>query len=244
MICCASKTPADGKEEYTTYKSDEEMMIITVDDPSIDWERIGSQADTKKIFLLQDGTESVVGATSEEIKVVESGDGAALQRAQILDSVALGNRKCATVMLRSSFKPISHIDQDGDRTISIKYDGLNISGACELADGTVKPIQVKLSEPVFDAHSVEMILRALPLREGYAARLQVYSAAAGQVMWVSLQVSGKETTPAGAGKETDAWIVEADYGDTKLTYWIGAQTPELLKQSIVIAEGTVIQFVR
>jgi hypothetical protein len=219
-------------------------MIITVDDPSIAWGRLGPQADTKKILLLQDGAERVVGATSEEIKLVELGDGAALQRTQILDSATLGNRKCVTVMLRSSFRPISHLDQDGDRTISIRYDGLNISGACELADGKVEPIQAQLSEPVLDTNSVEMILRALPLREGYASKLQVYSAAAGLVMWVSLQVTGKERVNAGDGKETDAWIVEADYGDTRLTYWIGAQTPELLKQSIALDEGTVIQFVR
>jgi hypothetical protein len=114
MVCRTSEQPADSKEEYTTYKSDEEMMIITLDDPSIAWERIDSQADTKKIFLLQDGAERVVGTTSEEIKLVESGEGAALQRTQILDSAVLGNRKCATVIVRSSFSPISHLDQDGD----------------------------------------------------------------------------------------------------------------------------------
>lgn len=219
-------------------------MIITVDDPSIAWGRLGPQADTKKILLTQEGTERVVGATSEEIKLVESGGGTALQRTQTFDSAELGNRVGVTVMLRSSFRPIAHLDQDGERTISVRYDGLNISGARELADGTVEPIQVRLAEPVFDAHSVEMILRALPLREGYAAKLQAYSAAAGQVMWVSLQVSGKEKAPAGAGKETDAWIVEADYGDTRLTYWIGAQTPELLKQTSSLADGTIIQFLR
>jgi len=48
-------------------------------------------------------------------------------------------------------------------------------------------------------------------------------------MWVSLQARGKERVNASAGKETDAWVVEVDYGDTRLTYWIGAQTPELLK---------------
>jgi hypothetical protein len=218
-------------------------MIITVGDPSFAWWRLGAQADTKKILLLQDGAERVVGATSEEIKIVESGGGTALLRTQILDSATLGNRKCSTMMLRTSFNPISCLDQDSDRTISIRYDGLKISGACELADGEIEPIQVKLSEQVFDVNSVEMILRALPLREGYAAKLLVYSAAAGRVMWVSLQVSGKGKAPAGAGKETDSWIVEADYGDTRLTYWIGAQTPELLKQSI-LADGMFIQFVR
>ena len=116
MLCRASEPPADSREEYTTYKSDEEMMIITVDDPSIAWGRIVSQADTKKIFLLQDGTERIDGTTSEEIKIVESGDGAALQRTQTLDSAALGNRKCATVMLRTSISLNHYFTKHGRRT--------------------------------------------------------------------------------------------------------------------------------
>jgi len=224
-------------------------VIIAVGDPSIEWERFGPQADSKKIVLIEGGVERVVGITTEEIKVVEVNGQPALQRTQAAESGSLGNRVATTVVLRSTFEPISHHDEHAGATISLHYSGLTISGTRESPDGKAEPFHTTLDRPVFDAQSVEMILRVLPLGQGYVAKLPVYHARLGQVMWVTLRVNGNEEVAAGGGRIADAWIVETEWGHVpssvgRVTYWIGEKTPELLKQSSVLPSGAVLQFVR
>jgi hypothetical protein len=237
-------------------------VIIAVGDPSIEWGRLGPQADSKKIVLIEGEVERVVGITTEEIKVVEVNGQPALQRTQAAESGSLGNRVATTVVLRSTFEPISHHDEHAGATISLHYSGLTISGMRESPDGKVEPIHTTLDRPVFDAHSVEMILRVLPLRQDDVAKLPVYHARLGQVMWVTLRVTGNAEVAVGGGRIADAWIVETEWGrvpssvgrghvpssvrrgHARVTYWIGEKTPELLKQSSVLPSGAVLQFVR
>ena len=219
-------------------------MIIAVGNPNIEWGRLGPQTDSKKVVLLEHATEGVVGITTEEIKVIEVDGTPTLQRTQALESDSLGNRVTTTVVLRSTFEPISHHDEHVDGTTSLDYSGLTISGTRKTSDGKVEPIHVTLDRPAFDAHSVEMILRVLPLGQDYMAELPVYHARSGRVISVTVRVNGKEAVDAGAGKKVKAWIVETDWGHAKMTYWIGEKSPELLKQSSILPSGAVLQFVR
>jgi hypothetical protein len=193
---------------------------------------------------IERGSERVVGVTTEEIRVIEVDGRQALQRTQAAESPSLGNRTASAVVLRSTFGPLSHHDQHGEGSTSLHYSGLAISGRRTGTDGKVEPIHVTLDSPVFDAHSVEMILRVLPLRQSYVAELPVYHAHFGQVLKVALRVQGKEAVDAGGGRMADAWVVETDWGQARVTYWIGQKSPELLKQSLVLPTGALLQFVR
>jgi hypothetical protein len=219
-------------------------VIIGVGDPTIGWDRLCPQADSKKIVWIEGGTERVVGVTNEEIRGIEVDGQPALQRTQAAESSSLGNRTTTTVVLCSTFEPVSHHDERAEGRILLHYSGLAISGRRESTDGKVEPIHVTLDSPVFDAHSVEMVLRVLPLGQGYVAKLPVYHAHFGQVLKVTLRVQGKEAVDAGGGRTADAWVVETDWGQARVTYWIGEKSPELLKQSSVLPTGALLQFVR
>jgi hypothetical protein len=221
-------------------------VLITVGDPRIDWTRLAPQADSKTIVLIEDGIERVVGTTTEQIELLEVDDRLALQRTQAAWSDILGDRLSTTVVLRSTFGPISHHDQHAGATVSLGYRGLEVSGTRQTPQGSVEPLQFRLERPAFDAHSVEMILRLLPLSQGYSSRLPAFHAGLAQILEITVAVTGREEVRAGGGRQVPAWIVETELGRSHavVTYWIGGQPAELLKQSSILPSGDVLQFVR
>lgn len=221
-------------------------MLITVGDPRIDWTRLVPQADSKTIALIEEGIERVVGTTTEQIELLEVDGQLALQRTQAARSDILGDRLSTTVVLRSTFSPLSHHDQHAGATVSLDYRGLEVSGMRQTPQGNVGPIQVRLDRPAFDAHSVEMILRLMPLSQGYSYMLPAFHAGLAQVLEITVAVTGRQEVHAGRGRQVPAWIVQTEWGRSHavVTYWIGGQPAELLKQSSILPSGAVLQFVR
>lgn len=219
------------------------MKTIHIGDPTITWESLGPQADTKRVVLTRAGIDRVAGTTTETIDVIEVDGRPALRRTQTLESDLLGHRETTTVVARATFEPISHHDAYAGQTLSLRYDGLTVAGTLQRQDGRVEPIHLTLPRPAFDSHSVEMVLRVLPLTTGYSARLPAFHANTMHVIWVTLRVPGTEPVDAG-GENEDAWIVQVDFGHAQQTYWIGQTSRELLKQSSVLKAGTTLTFTR
>lgn len=219
------------------------MKTIHIGDPTIAWDRLGPQADTKRVVLTQAGIDRAAGTTTETIDTIEVDGRPALRRTQTLESDLLGQREATTVVARATFEPISHHDAHAGQALSIRYDGMTVAGTLQRQDGRVEPIHLTLPRPVFDSHSVEMVLRVLPLTTGYSARLPAFHTNTMRVIWITLRVQGAETVNAG-GEEEDAWILQVDFGHAQQTYWIGQMSRELLKQSSVLEAGTTLTFIR
>ncbi len=220
------------------------MLTITVGDPAIPWTRLNPQSDSKRVVLHQGGSQRVIGTTEEIIEWIEFGGKPALWRTQTLETDLWPSRTGITVVERATFAPLAHREHSGEQIVSIEYSGTVVRGSRQLPSGQGVPIQAVLPGPAFELHSVEMILRLLPLGEGFAARLPAYSAHREGLFWVALRATGQERVDAGGGRAVDAWVVEVDFGPTRQTYWVGGEPPELLRQSSLLEDGAVLAFVR
>lgn len=218
-------------------------MRIQVGDQSIDWLALPPQSDQKKVVIIEGGTPKLVGTTSEQIRLVETAGRPALRRTQVLESDQLGRRRSETTVLRESFLPYSHLDVTTAYTLIARYQGTTVVGEKRTIDGRVLPIQVDLRSPVFEAHSVEMVLRVLPLVDGYAAELPVFHAGRQAEILVAVHVFGREVMEGPAGPER-AWKVKTDWDGVTQYYWIGAESRRLLRQFSEISEGVQLEFVR
>jgi hypothetical protein len=185
----------------------------------------------------------VVGTITEEIALVETAGPPALRRTQVLESVELGDRRSETTVIRESFLPHSHLDVTEAYTLTLSYHGTRLAGEKRFADRQVVPIDASVESPVFDAHSVEMVLRVLPLADGYAAELPVFHAGRGVEMVISVRVLGREMLRS-AGDGVDTWRVRTDWEGVTQYYWVGARSRELLRQSSQLSEGVQLEFVR
>lgn len=92
------------------------------------------------------------------------------------------------------------------------------------ADGS--SVDRRIAEPVFYGNSVDLVLGALPLREGYEARLRFFDAPDAPTR---LRVEAADEVAAGDGGLCPAWRVEVEGGDHGGTYWISRDTHALVR---------------
>ena len=168
-------------------------MRVEVGDRSIPWLALPPHSDQKRVVIAQGGMRRVVGTTTEEITLVETAGLPALRRTQVLESEELGDRRSETTVFRESFLPHSHLHVTEAYTLTLGYQGTILAGEKRFADGRIVPIDASVRSPVFDAHSVEMVLRVLPLVDGYVADLPVFHAGRAVEMLIIVRVFGRET---------------------------------------------------
>jgi hypothetical protein len=184
-----------------------------------------------------------MGTASEEIALVEAEGLPALRRTQTVRSEQLGDGKSETVVFRDGFLPYSHRDVTEDYTLSVACRGTGVTGRRKLASGETVMIKTEVAAPVFDAHSVEMVLRVLPLAEDYAAEIPVFHAGRAAEMLVTGQVFGHETLISSSA-QVDAWKVRTDWDGVTQYYWIGVESRAFLRQFSELSDSLQLTFVR
>ncbi|MGL4651773.1 MAG: hypothetical protein ACRC1H_20360, partial [Caldilineaceae bacterium] len=75
-----------------------------------------------------------------------------------------------------------------------------------------------------DQRTLPFLVRALPLAEGYATRLNTFLPLTGTLDRYSIAVVGRETVEVPAGA-FDAWRVRLDTGSVVSHIWVGVEAP-------------------
>jgi hypothetical protein len=88
-------------------------------------------------------------------------------------------------------------------------------------------MEVPLASPMFYSNSVELLLRALPLRVGYRAVLPVF--AEGFTSELHLSVTGEERVRTPDGGACTSLVVEAREGEDTGTYRIETATRDIVR---------------
>ncbi len=88
-------------------------------------------------------------------------------------------------------------------------------------------MEVPLESPMFYSNSVELLLRALPLRVGYRAVLPVF--AEGFTSELHLSVTGEESVRTPDGGTCTSLVVEAREGEDTGTYRIATATRDIVR---------------
>jgi len=145
---------------------------------------------------------------------------------------ALGSQEIMTVTMDATgFRPqtsqLQRISAEGRERVDAIYTG----GQVDLTLNTRQNIMTVQREQVpSDARetvTLPMLLRSLPLEEGYATQITTFLPVAAQLERITVRVAGEETlqTPAGSFA---TWVVELDAGDAESRAWIAQETPHVL----------------
>ena len=145
---------------------------------------------------------------------------------------ALDSRETMTVTMDAAgFRPqssqLERVNSTGRETVDAVYSG----GQVDLTLNTRQNIMtVQREQTPSDARetvALPMLLRSLPLANGYATQINTFLPVAAQLERITVRVAGEEavTTPAGAFA---TWVVELDAGDAQSKAWIAREAPYLL----------------
>lgn len=145
-----------------------------------------------------------------------------------------------------TLRPLSHervTEKDGKRTVEgFVFTPEKISGMPDLADNTEKDLSVPSSEPTFNFETDIELLQALPLADGYDARINFYhpgGKAAPQRY--NFRVTGSASIQGPAGP-VDCWVVKTDYNQpgSESTFWFAKDSQLMLRQDSPLPDGRVL----
>ncbi len=131
-------------------------------------------------------------------------------------------------MSEDEFRPIEstliRVDQGGTEVVRSKYSGSQADMELTTKQNITTQQRVSIPSDSREQASLVMLLRALPLAEGYATRLNVFWPVVGSLERVTVQVVGEEqiTVPAGT---FDTWHVLVETPNSATDVWISKEAP-------------------
>lgn len=146
----------------------------------------------------------------------------------------------SSVSLRRSLAPRSHRSHQPRRTMVLTFDGSHVMGSVTSAQGEPATFDSTFVTPVFDSSNWDLLIRALPLREGLAVRFPVYDHDNGGLVWYTARVAGVERP--GAGPES--WRIEGQVGPVRNTLWVDRQTRDLVMLEAEVQPGVFVRQIR
>ena len=224
-----------------TLEEEEEVAYTEVrpGDEALDLSGLEADTDTLQLLLSQGGQEQPIGTATEEVSFIEVDGTPAIRRVQVIRS-AMANQTDTVVVERETLRPIRYSSRNAQRTVELTYEDGTITGATTPANGEARPVDATPERPLFDANAAGLVLRALPLKEGYAARIPVYSVESGGSSQVEARVVGTETVATSGGEDVQAWRLEGTAMGQEVTWWVAKEGGEIVKQVLSPAPGVEV----
>ncbi|MEM1117463.1 MAG: hypothetical protein AAGJ11_13215 [Bacteroidota bacterium] len=169
-----------------------------------------------------------------EVRTVTVDEGAGTVTIETVTDITLAGQRqeSRAVLAYPSLAPISVYQTDGTDETELSFADGRVTGMNE-----GEAVDTTLDEPVFTNGSLPLVVRLLPLAEGYEAAFHGFSSSQGTVVTL-LAVTGQETL----GDRT-AWVVTADRDDNPtLTFKIDAETRDLISYGLSPQPGVELEF--
>ena len=189
------------------------------------------------------GPSKKAGTWSDSLEAIRYQGRSAMKRTQI----AKYDKKGIQLTFVSIFDPrtmapfsfdYSRSDNGNIRHVEFRQENVTYRHT-NSTDSKPEEATAKLDRQVFDFYGgmYGVLISTLPLAEGYTARIPTLDTNTMAIDWVPVQVKGRETVDAGAGKKAETWVVETPtrlYG--RMTWWVRKEPPYVIKAVVEVPE--------
>jgi hypothetical protein len=133
-----------------------------------------------------------------------------------------------TDMSEPGFRPVQstlvRIDNSGTEQVRTTFNGSEANLEITNKQNITTPERVSIPSDVRTQATLVMLVRALPLAEGYATRLNIFNPIVGRHERVTLTVADREdvTVPAGT---FESWRIELESPDSETAVWVAVAAP-------------------
>ncbi|MDE0199974.1 MAG: DUF3108 domain-containing protein [Caldilineaceae bacterium] len=177
------------------------------------------------VYRVTNREDRIVGTAAFQVNHRQQDGGWTLLR-EIIDA---GVSEQATIEMQPvGYRPVySHLVRTfggGKQVVETQFEGAQVDIALTNRQGATVYQRVQVPSDIRDERTLLLIMRALPLAQGYATRINSFLPIAGQMERVALQVRRKEnvTVPAGS---FDTWVVELKANDRTTRAWVAQAAP-------------------
>jgi hypothetical protein len=154
------------------------------------------------------------------------------------------NRQLDSTFEPGTFRPYTHqriTEKDGARVVEgFVFSPAGVTGMQDLADNTQKALNVPTAEPTFNFETDMEMLQALPLADGYEARIRFYHPGGPAPALYTFKVAGSETIAGPAGP-VECWVVTTDYNrpGSVAKFWFAKGTQQFVRHESTGPSGKV-----
>lgn len=113
-----------------------------------------------------------------------------------------------------------------------------VVGVVEDLESPPRSVDSPLPNGWYSSASLDLILRASPLAEGYAVSVPTFSGREGSRLLTAKVVGSEEVDGYG-----DAWRIDADVAGLPVTFWVNKSSRRLLRQVTHVSPTLEIMFV-
>ena len=197
--------------------------LVAVGDRTLDLSRLREGTDTSRVVWTRQGRETAGPLQIEEVRFVEAGGRPMVLHRMTVQGPAF-TMTDTTWLARGDLAPIRHRSHAPQRTLLLDYEAGAVRGSVAPKDSATRRVGAALALPVFDPSSLHLVLRSLPLAEGYAARLPFFDHERLTDRITTVRVTGSEAVGVAGRPGAQAWVVEVDTGAHEATYWVDRET--------------------
>ncbi len=205
-----SAVPSPGVQERPA-------RMVMPGDTSLRGERIRSGTNSYTLTMIRNGTPQPLATLVDATRWDTVAKVPMLHRVQTLQRGTSGLVDSSMTNGRT-LAPRMHRSYQSSRKILLDYNGRRVKGSFTPTDLPGIAVDTTLSVTPFDSGNWDLLVRAMPLDSGYAARFPVYDFDAGLHLYI-VHVTGSDTLsgePAhvvrftlAQGREATVWISKA-----------------------------------
>lgn len=205
---------------------------------NFDPRRIKAGTSVKSIVIHKGTTTERTGTITETIDLIDALGVPAIRRGTFIDSNKLGEQRTLTVVAADGLRPLAYEAHLHGIDVSARYQDGRVTGVRKQGKRTQIGSGLEIPADAFDIGSIELLLRAVALEDGWSARLNVADPLGGRVTRGALEVTGHETIDGKA-----CWIVRSTVDKSSVDYWVSEDGSTLVRQSFSPEKGLRIDFV-
>ncbi len=171
---------------------------LSVGSPDVDGRLILAGTYTTQLTVYENGERTPASLQKETIALVTHNGKEQLRQITTMQRNGDVQSTDTTYFDPETLAPTQHRSSNSwSGQVSLNYWGNHVAGTKTTADGTTEDVRLTLDQPLYDVSGVMLVVRALPLQEGYGANIPVLNRRDLSTQLVSVWVHGIESMRSG-----------------------------------------------
>lgn len=209
--------------------------IIQPGDSVFDASRLETDTARFSLVVWRGESRTVVGQLTDILRRDSTANRVLLMRTQTLRRNG-SQLVDSTVTDGYTLVPYQHSALQVSRMFNIRFQHRRVRGSLGPIDAPPIPIDTTLPSAAFDASNWDLLVRALPLTKGYAARFPVFDPDAG-LRTYGIRVTGSAIVQ---GEDSHVVVLTLAKGRESVA-WIGKESGKLLRVQTLINSNMMLE---
>jgi len=180
-----------------------------------------------RVIVENGGKQRDLGKLIDELKIIEKNGNKYYERVQQMPKIGLIDTSIDNF---DNLSPVFHAGHNSSGYMHLNFGKSKVTGEKYFSkNDSLYIINTDMPGDYFDSNIFEVVLRLLPLKENYEARIPYYLFESGGYVLYKAKVTGDEEFKTAKGKIENVWVLETFDGKSTTRFYITKDTRTVIK---------------